>query len=200
MKPIACAMTFVLVAACGGSESQETSTTAAGAATSTTGTSESPQASTSTTAAASDSTTIADDGFSSPDPSDLEPETGIVTLRDTTYTFDLSGRCQVQDGAMAASGPLADGSPGSVEAIFPTPEMQAEFGAPQVLVVFGDASANDTWIAQEGYEPAFGDPPTPEQSSVTQLDVVGSVATGTAVFWETASGRTRDGTFAFRCE
>lgn len=125
-----------------------------------------------------------------------DPGTGYVTLDGETYDFDLTTQCQIEGESMAVSGPLADGSDGSVEGIFPSPDQQEEFGPYHVLVVFGDS---DTWIAHEGYEPTLGEPPTPEESAVTDASLVGSSISGEGVFWNTGSGDTATGSFAFTC-
>lgn len=181
----------VVLTACGGSVEETPDTTPTSSSQDTTVESESP------TSQASATTTTEDSEPAPPlQEADIEPGTGVVVLDGTEYVFDISGRCQVEDGSMGAAGPRADGSEGSVEAILPSPAMQSEVGAPYVLVALDDA---ETWIAQNGYEPQVLPPPSAEESAVLELQVTGSSATGTALFWETSGQGTLEGSFALRC-
>jgi hypothetical protein len=130
---------------------------------------------------------------------------GFVELGGVRYDFILTGACQKIFGAVQAAGPLADGSDGSADSIIPPEnwesDVAAEWEPPYVHIDIGDAS----WRSEAGSEHFIGGENmqlTAEQSSVTAFTNNGSVAKGTAVFYNSFNFEeieTASGSFEFYC-
>ncbi len=134
--------------------------------------------------------------------------TGTVTIGGTSYDFELvtsgdlggvEALCVADGGTFGLRAQAADGSDTFVQAVFPPEEGLANVEVN--VAVSSDQAVN--WVAEEGFVPRVTgqDPLPPEQSAVTsvQVDVAGLSASGEAVFYNTVTEESADGTFAFTC-
>jgi hypothetical protein len=128
----------------------------------------------------------ADAGTSSESSSGLEDNTGVVTIGDEKWTFDVSSLCLSTPDTFAADGNALDGSDVEVHLSLPPNDWQtrpdrAALVTPSIRV-WDDVKSRD-WIAG-GIAAAALEGVTPEMSQVTSFNIDGFKASGTAIFIE----------------